>query len=89
MFNPEEDFTIPSIGRFIFHKRREKKMTQQEFSECIGISRVKLGWIETNKSKIDIELAFKISQELGFPFSVFEYYKRKELDERIKMAAIN
>lgn len=45
--------------------RREKKLTQEELSVRVGVSRQSIVAIETGKYNPSLELAFKIAREFG------------------------
>lgn len=54
--------------------RAEKKMTQQQLADAVGVSRQTIVALEKNKYNPSLILAFKISDALGKEItSIFEY----------------
>ncbi len=54
--------------------RVEKKMTQQQLADAVGVSRQTIVALEKNKYNPSLILAFKISDALGKEItSIFEY----------------
>lgn len=43
--------------------RAERKMTQEQLSKCVGVSRQSIVAIESGKYNPSLELAFKIAKE--------------------------
>ncbi|MEC1177351.1 helix-turn-helix transcriptional regulator [Metasolibacillus meyeri] len=58
--------------------RAEKKMTQQQLADAVGVSRQTIVALEKNKYNPSLILAFKISETLGKEITcVFEYKEEK------------
>ncbi len=70
-----EDFKLKLLGRNIAKARKAKKLSQNELSEMLDISREHLAKIETAKRGISIGLLFKlcttlnISEQILFDFA--------------------
>ncbi len=56
---------IYSLGRKIFSKRRELKMSQNVLAEKLGISREHLAKIETAKRTVSLDLLIDIAEKLN------------------------
>lgn len=54
-----------SIGENIQKYRKDKKLTQQELADKIGISKSHMSKIEINNKKPSLELLFKIAEKLN------------------------
>lgn len=53
-----------ALGRNIYTKRRELKMSQNELAEKLDISREHLAKIETAKRTVSLDLLINIAEEL-------------------------
>lgn len=53
-----------TLGRNIYTKRRELKMSQNELAEKLDISREHLAKIETAKRTVSLDLLINIAEEL-------------------------
>ena len=53
-----------TLGRNIYAKRRELKMSQNELAEKLDISREHLAKIETAKRTVSLDLLINIAEEL-------------------------
>lgn len=51
--------------------RKEKRKTQAELAQILGISQRMVAAIEAGERRPSIELAQRIGQELGFPWTDF------------------
>ncbi|MBQ8458470.1 helix-turn-helix transcriptional regulator [bacterium] len=56
---------IYNLGRNIFKKRKDLKMSQNEFAEKLDISREHLAKIETAKRTVSLDLLIEIADNLG------------------------
>ena len=58
-----------SIGLRIRHARTNKKLTQDQLAEAVGISRKHVSLIESGDRGVSLELLINISNELRVPIS--------------------
>ncbi len=65
---------ILQLGRKIFTFRRQKKLSQNQLAEELGISREHLAKIETAKRCVSLGLLIDISEKLQIPVKEFFDY---------------
>ena len=82
---------IPSkntFGNFIKNARKEKKMTQQELADKLGVAPKSISYIERGKSYPSPENIFNIA--LALDLSIDEYlFGRTKLDGKISINELN
>lgn len=69
-----------NIGNAIHTVRKQKDLSQKEFSELVGIDQSYLSMIENNKKKPSMKLLEKISQETKTPLPILLFFSLSEED---------
>lgn len=79
------DYNI-DIGRRIYEKRLEKKLTREQVIDCVNISEVYLGMIERGKRGTSIEHMVQIADLLGMSMDYMILGKEREFDTTSSLA---
>lgn len=60
-----------SVGADMAKRRKEKKMTQAELAAVLGVSQRMIAACEAGERRPSVDLAQRISQQLGIPWTDF------------------
>lgn len=63
--------TKTGTGAEMARLRKEKKMTQAELAQAICVSQRMIAALESGERRPSVDLAQRIGQELGFPWTDF------------------
>lgn len=69
-----------NIGQAIHTVRKKKNLSQDKFSELVGIDQSYLSLIENGKKKPSMKLLEKISQETKTPLPILLFFSLSEED---------
>jgi len=69
-----------NIGQAIHTVRKKKKLSQEKFSELVGIDQSYLSMIENNKKNPSMKLLEKISQKTNTPLPILLFFSLSEDD---------
>lgn len=57
--------TLKTLGWKVQKLRKQKKLTQEELADQLGISRVYMGYIEQGRESPSLKLLMKVSRKFG------------------------
>lgn len=69
-----------NYGKAIHTVRKQKKLSQKDFSKLVGIDQSYLSMIENNKKRPSTKLLDKISESLEVPIPILFFFSLSEND---------
>lgn len=65
----EFELKLSQVGDGIRHLRKQKKMTQEELGEMIGVQKAQISKLENNAGNITLETVLRVFSALGVDVS--------------------